>query len=73
MAQQSLEPTQSQVPAPRAAEPATTAVGASARLKRALELEKAAMLAEFNGTYDLAKKYRDAAARLRNAAHPDLP
>ena len=31
----------------------------------AAEHEKAAMLAEFNGTYELARFHRDRAARLR--------
>jgi len=30
-----------------------------------MEHERAAMLAEFNGTYDLARQHREAAERLR--------
>jgi hypothetical protein len=38
------------------------------RLKTAREHERAAMLAEFNGTYDLAREHREAAERLRRTA-----
>jgi hypothetical protein len=32
-----------------------------------MEHERAAMLAEFNGTYELAREHREAAERLRRA------
>jgi hypothetical protein len=33
-----------------------------------MEHDRAAMLAEFNGTYELEREHRDAAERLRRAA-----
>ena len=37
--------------------------------REAEALHQAAMLAEFNGTYELAREYRDKAARALQAAH----
>ena len=51
------ERTQVTAPADRAADDMT-----------AVEHEKAAMLAEFNGTYELARFHRERAARLRRVA-----
>jgi hypothetical protein len=65
MAQQSLEPTPPTAPSPRTSGSTTARAGSRDRLKSALEHERAAMLAEFNGTYELAKEHREAAARLR--------
>ncbi len=72
MVQRSLKPTSSSLPpAPRtgSSAPASTPEPSRRdRLKAAAEHDRAAMLAEFNGTYELAREHREAAERLRSAA-----
>jgi hypothetical protein len=66
MVQQSIEPhTTSSMPSARSA---PIEVPRGDLRKAALAHARAAMLAEFNGTYELAEQHREAAQRLRRAA-----
>jgi hypothetical protein len=64
MAQRSLDPIPAS-PMPEPSVPASDEAAGAGRLS-ATEHDRAAMLAEFNGTYDLAQQHREAAARLRH-------
>ena len=69
MVQHSLEPTtRPMAPSPRAPSSGPSSTPEPRRrdrLRAAIEHERAAMLAEFNGTYELAREHRVAAERLR--------